>query len=126
MYNIGIRGVCLSLIKIYLQDRTQVLQVNGTKSLPIKTNKGVPQGSILWPLIFQLCTNDFLVLLAELIAYADDTAMLIKGDTWTQVAVTTSSKLALSYSWLYQNKLILNVQKSAFITYGNYSDSVQT
>ena len=40
LYNMGIRGVCLSLIKSYLQDRRQVVKVNDTKSLPIKTNKG--------------------------------------------------------------------------------------
>ena len=40
LYNMGIRGVCLCLIKSYLQDRRQVVKVNDTKSLPIKTNKG--------------------------------------------------------------------------------------
>ena len=42
LYNMGIRGVFSSLIKSYLQDETQVVKVNGVKSLPIKTIEGVP------------------------------------------------------------------------------------
>ena len=49
LQNMGIRGVSLSLIASYLHDRTQVVKVNGTRSRPIKTNVGVPQGSILGP-----------------------------------------------------------------------------
>ena len=63
-------------------------------------------------------------MLQELLAYVDVTAVRIQTETWAQVAALTSFKLDIIYSWLILNKLILNVQKSVFITFGNYADSV--
>ena len=84
--NMGNRGVCLSLIETYLQDRSQVVKVNGTQSQPTLTNVGISQGSILRPLLFILYINDFLVLHQDLIAYADDTAVPITSNTCTELA----------------------------------------
>ena len=77
LHNMGIRGIVLNLIQSYLQDRVQVVQVNGVKSKPVYTNLGVPQGSILGPLLFLFFINDLLEIHQELIAYADDTACLL-------------------------------------------------
>lgn len=124
LYNMGIRGINLSLISSYLQDRKQVVKVNGIKSDPIYTNVGVPQGSILGPLLFLLYINDLLIFDKTLIAYADDTVVPNSAETWGNLAVSTSNKLDIIYSWLYKNKLVLNINKSAFVTFGNYRDSV--
>ena len=93
LHNMGIRGVCLLLIKSYLQDRVPVVKIINVKSQEIKTNMGVPQGSILGPLLFILYISDLLVVHKELIAYADDTAAPMDGDTWTQIAVNMTKKL---------------------------------
>lgn len=124
LHNMGIRGVCLDLIESYLKDRSQVVKVNGVKSQSVRINVGVPQGSILGPLLFILYINDLLSFQTELFAYADDTAVPLSCSNWSVLAANMSQKLDVIYSWLYQNNLILNVNKSTFITFGNYSDSV--
>ena len=60
----------------------------------------------------------------NLMAYADDTVSKLSGKSWTEVATTMSHKLDLIYSWLHQNKLILNTDKTVFMTFGNYKDPV--
>ena len=60
----------------------------------------------------------------DLLAYADDSAVRIAGKNWTSIAALLTRKLNRIASWLYQNRLILNVDKSTFITFGNYRDSV--
>ena len=56
--------------------------------------------------------------------YVDDTVVPIDGDIWTLLASNMSNKLTSISSWLYQNHLFLNVEKSVFVTCGNYCDSV--
>ena len=92
-HNMGIRGVCLDLIESYLHGRKQVVKVNGKKSETAEINVGVPQGSILGPLLFILYINDLLVALEELIAYADDTAVVLSGVTWYETALLLKIKL---------------------------------
>ena len=57
-------------------------------------------------------------------AYADDTVLKIAGKKWTSIAALLTQKLNRIASWMYQNRLIYNVDKTTFITFGNYRDSV--
>ena len=100
------------------------MKVNQSISHTITTNMGVPQCSILGPLLFILYIDDLLDLLQELMAYADDTISPLHGSNWIMLAIQLSQKLDIIYSWLYQNHLTPNVSKSTYITFGNYKDSV--
>ena len=72
------------------------------------------------PLLFILCNNDLLNIGEDLIAYTDDTTAKLSGRPWAEIAATMSYKLNTIFSWLYKNKLILNIDKSVFLyTFGN-------
>ena len=77
---IGVRGVELLWFKSYLSDRKQLVHINGSNSSLLSILTGVPQGSILGPLLFLIYIND-LPLCSELVAYlfADDTTLILSG-----------------------------------------------
>ena len=106
----GVRGICLEWFKSYLSNRYQCVDLDGTCSewLPIKC--GVPQGSILGPLLFVIYINDLpkSCLSTEIILFADDTNITAIG--CTQEAVEKDLKSI--QNWLQSNKLSLNIEKT--------------
>ncbi|CAB0041367.1 unnamed protein product [Trichogramma brassicae] len=124
LWNMGIRGLSNKLLESYLKDRHQVVRVNSSKSLPACTNIGVPQGSILGPLLFVLFVNDLLQCQPDMIAYADDTAVVMSDNSWSELTCRLSRRLDEVYSWLYYNRLKLNIAKSAFIAFGKTRGSL--
>ena len=71
----GFKGVSLNLFRDYLSDRTQVTVINNINSETRFISSGVPQGSILGPLLFLLYINDLPIcnILSDVRMYADDT-----------------------------------------------------
>ena len=57
-------------------------------------------------------------------SYADDTAIISAGSTWSEVESEMNKYLKLVSTWLALNKLSLNIAKTVYITFGNYCDSV--
>ena len=62
---IGLRGVCLMWFKSYLSNRRQAVKVNGKMSEYLETKYGVPQGSVLGPILFNIYVRNFIRLLNE-------------------------------------------------------------
>ena len=77
-FNIG--GMALNWFKSYLECRKQTVNINDIKSLPLRITCGVPQGSILGPILFLCFMNDMpMSLKAELFQYADGSASVVTG-----------------------------------------------
>ena len=114
----GVRGKSLALFQSYLSNRTQVVEVNGATSEKGLIKHGVPQGSILGPLLFLLYINDISQSsdVLKFFLFADDTTVFYSADpkdkNTEQILNTELEKVS---SWLAANKLSLNVKKSNFL-----------
>jgi retron-type reverse transcriptase len=95
MNDIGISGSVLTLFKSYLHNRKQLVKINDVISHELTINCGVPQGTTLSPVLFniQLDNIKLLNLNSHLICYADDTALICIGNTWEEVFTNIETDL---------------------------------
>ena len=109
----GVHGSALRLFKNYLTERKQYVIYNETPSELGSITTGVPQGSILGPLLFIIYINDIAQSTSHFnfITYADDTT-LCGAQTRHNDAKTTEHELNKVTEWLKINKLSLNVKKT--------------
>ena len=115
----GIRGNALKLLKSYLTNRTQYVTYDGVRSSTKPIQCGVPQGSILGPLLFIITMNDIGNVSDFLysILYADDTSVLLNGKDYSDLIKLLNSELDKLSNWLSANKLSLNVKKSYYMVF---------
>jgi hypothetical protein len=103
----------LEMLKSYLVDRNQVVEVEGRRSQVICVNRGVPQGSILGPILFLILMNDLPDnLLCKTIIYADDTTLLNVNEDNIELKHMVASSLADSVNWFSSNSLYINESKT--------------
>ena len=111
-------------IRSYLSERKQVVTVKGTDSELLNVSFGVPQGSILGPLLFIIYTNDLpnALTFSKCILFADDTTLFYS----TKNLHTLYNNIALDLNdlseWFKANKLSLNVGKTNYITMQNTNE----
>ena len=115
----GVKGSELKLFDNYLSNRKQYTEVNGYKSNTQMIQTGVPQGSILGPLLFLLYINDlprssnnF-----KMIMYADDTTLYCNIENREHCEDTINKELSNIHQWLTSNKLSLNIKKTKFMVF---------
>ena len=119
MQRYGIRGHILDWFKSYLNNRKQFTHINHTNSDLNSISCGVPQGSILGPLLFILYINDISNIshLMHTILFADDTTILIKSDTASTAVISMNRELEKLSIWLTANKLSLNISKTHYMVF---------
>ena len=115
----GIRGKWYTWLKSYLAHRKQFVDLNGEVSSTKNISVGVPQGSILGPLLFLIYINDLPAALKKLIAimFADDTNLIIKGNNIAELSSAINQDLITLSDFFRANKLKLNVGKTNMVCF---------
>ena len=115
MERYGIRGQILQLFKSYLSNRIQRVVVNNAISDPLPISSGVPQGSKLGPILFNIYVND----ISQLpfmntctFQFADDTAFSSNSNDLDNLIETFNSNMQIFNAWCNANKLHLNLNKT--------------
>ncbi len=119
MEHYGIRGIANQWFTSYLSLRKQHVKLDDAHSEYINIRCGVPQGSILGPLLFLIYINDMRNAVKHSIIhhFADDTNMLCSDRDPTRLRLKMNEDLKLIFEWLCSNRLSLNVSKTEFIIF---------
>lgn len=121
--DIGIRGGTLDLLMSYLNNRKQLVQMRDMKGLMHTSDVaavtgGVPQGSILGPLLFIVYVNNLpLNVSRPIVLYADDTSVVCSGDGTEDLVATIKNSMIELKDWFDFNHLKLNIDKTELIPF---------
>ncbi len=120
----GIRNEELLWFEDYLFNRTQIVAFDGIESLIQPISRGMPQGSILGPLLFVLLINDIDIHLkcCEIILYADDTVIYYADKTCEKIEEQLNHDMEQISNWFVQNNLVMNLKRSKMecVLYGTH------
>ncbi|CAK1585636.1 unnamed protein product [Parnassius mnemosyne] len=117
--NIGITGTALDMLASYLANRQQIVQISNYKSGPQQITCGIPQGSILGPLLFLTYINNIvnLNLSGHLSLYADDTCLFYFAHSIHEIISQAQKDLDILNEWFSYNLLTINVTKTSFMVF---------
>lgn len=115
----GIRGLGNDLIRSYLAQRFQQVRINSKLSEELEVGCGIPQGTVLGPILFQIYINTIFTLNVpgEIVSYADDTELIVADVTWDEARNRAETALQQISYWLRSNLLTLNTDKTKFLTF---------
>ena len=112
LYSYGVRGSELEWFKDYLFDRTQIVEIENTQSRETKIHCGVPQGSILGPLLFIVFFNDLIDHInINIIKYADDTVLYYAAKNVDKIESVLNKEMKNVGEYCDVNELLLNLKR---------------
>lgn len=115
LWDYGVRGVPLSWLRSYLTGRSQYVEIRGVKSGLLAMNCGVPQGSVIGPLLYIIYTGD--INLSNVVMYADDTTILSSGHSAERATMCAGGDVENIASYFKKNDLHINAEKSVYIDF---------
>ena len=121
LISIGCSEESVKWFKSYLSDREQITNFKGKKSHSLIIKMGVPQGSILRPLLFSIYVNSMPNCISNGIIdmYADDTTLSVSGATAHEVEQKLTLGLNEVMTWITKNRLVLNSDKTFVMVIGS-------
>ena len=125
---LGIRGIAKKWFDSYLTDRKHFISINNISSNLYDITCGIPQGSVLGPLLFLLYINDFHKCsnFFDFHHFADDSNLFCKNRCLLELETNINIELSNIDTWLCDNRLSLNVEKSNFLIFHPYQKNILT
>ena len=122
----GIRGLANQWFRSYLSERSQFVSIGISKSISKSIRHGVPQGSVLGPLLFLLYINDLhqSIKFSETFHFADDTHLLHFSKSIESLCSNVNRDLRNLTGWLNANKISLNSSKTEFVLFRSKSKTL--
>lgn len=117
----GFRGPFFSLLENFLSERSQLVSVSNIYSSKLLLRAGVPQGSILSPLLFDIYVNDLSEVLSKCVMYqsADDTVLLSRHINYCNAVEMLQSDAVKIMDWFDNNRIKVNVYKTQLMCFRN-------
>lgn len=119
LYSMGIRGNILTWLCSYMENRSLIVNLREKKSTLHNIELGVPQGSVLGPLLFMLYVNDLPRYMehGQVTMFADDTTITVSANTPEELQLIAGEVVESLNVWCQRNKLILNENKTVYINF---------
>ena len=119
LYIVFLTTIALNWFKSYLTNRKQFVEIENYRSEKETISSGVPQGSILGPILFLLYINDLanLKIFGKLFSFVDDTSLLYKGNSISDILIDINKDLIVLNRWFVSNLLTINISKTNFMTF---------
>ena len=123
----GIEGPALDWFSSYLTGRQQYVELDGVSSSFSQLSMGVPQGSILGPLLFLIYLNDIpnASNLFKYVLYTDDTTLFSTINISAGATHEIKNQISKVYDWLAVNKLSLNVNKTKYTVFHAINKNIE-